>query len=301
MYKELLVYIVRHGETNKNVSGVVAGQTDLELNDAGRVQARLTARSLKDVHFIKAYCSDSPRATDTFRAIVDHHPNCEIIIDLRIRERDIGHFGRIPEIGPVPLGVETLESLEDRMEDFWKNVIEPLLSPSAITSGSSGDTNISPHPASLVDPVAHHPSSRESRAPAILIVSHGATISRLLRYILLPRPNYTAACAMPPGLYNGSISIMRIGTATVIPQPLPSGDGNGADKSEQQPGNSVLGVLLSYASIVHLTEDCDTVTENEVQVQIPVIQVRIEAYIPRLNALTLIWMKATSNTVELQN
>ncbi|KAH7343272.1 hypothetical protein B0J17DRAFT_641683 [Rhizoctonia solani] len=36
MYKDLLVYVIRHGETNENRLGIIQGQMDTQLNDAGR-------------------------------------------------------------------------------------------------------------------------------------------------------------------------------------------------------------------------------------------------------------------------
>ena len=33
------IYVVRHGETNENISKMMQGNMDTELNDAGRKQA----------------------------------------------------------------------------------------------------------------------------------------------------------------------------------------------------------------------------------------------------------------------
>ncbi|KAL5636480.1 hypothetical protein ACGC1H_000441 [Rhizoctonia solani] len=258
MYKDLLVYIVRHGETNENRLGIIQGQMDTQLNDAGREQAKITGRSLKDVHFVKAYSSDSSRAADTARAIVAYHPDCELILDRRIRERNMGSLSgtRAPVKRPLPPGVETSESVQERLLDFWGNVIIPLLSPAAITSIDSGSINTKPEASSLVDP---H-SSREPRTPAILIVSHGATISKLLTQVLLRTHGYEAKCEIRHGIYNTSISVVRMGAMTTTP-PLPSSDINDAEEGEQ-PTSSVSGVLVSFASIAHLIKKRDIVVEN---------------------------------------
>ena len=56
-------YLVRHGETEENRLGIMQGQMDTKLNEAGIWQARLTARALESVEFIEAYSSDLSRAT----------------------------------------------------------------------------------------------------------------------------------------------------------------------------------------------------------------------------------------------
>ena len=41
--KEMLLYIVRHGETDWNKAGKVQGRTDIPLNERGRYLAEATA------------------------------------------------------------------------------------------------------------------------------------------------------------------------------------------------------------------------------------------------------------------
>ncbi|CAE6513350.1 unnamed protein product [Rhizoctonia solani] len=262
MYKDLLVYIIRHGETNENRLGIIQGHMDTQLNDAGRTQAETTGRSLRDVNFVKAYSSDSTRAADTARAIVAYHPDCELILDDRIRERNMGSLSgtKAPAKRPLPPDIETSESMANRLLDFWGNVIVSLLSSSA-TSRESGDPDTKPEAAPSADSVVHHPSSLESRTPAVLIVSHGATISKLLTYVLLRKYGYRATCEMRRGIYNTSISIVRMGTTAVIRELFPSNDGDDTEECEQ-PIKSVSGVLISCASVSHLIKKRDLVAEN---------------------------------------
>lgn len=60
----VLVYIVRHGETPENVAGIIQGQKDTVLNDAGEAQSKLAADALRDVPFDMAFTSDLRRARD---------------------------------------------------------------------------------------------------------------------------------------------------------------------------------------------------------------------------------------------
>ena len=61
MHPVLRVYLVRHGETNENRSGIIQGQLDTELNEDGIKQSGRLAHALKDIHFSAAYCSDLKR------------------------------------------------------------------------------------------------------------------------------------------------------------------------------------------------------------------------------------------------
>ena len=58
----VVVYIVRHGETEENRRAIIQGQKDTELNDAGRTQAYQVAGALEKVCFKKAWSSDLRRA-----------------------------------------------------------------------------------------------------------------------------------------------------------------------------------------------------------------------------------------------
>lgn len=63
MRKEL--YFVRHGESEANRLGVLAGHEDLLLTDVGHEQAALCAERLRSVPFAAIYTSDLTRAVQT--------------------------------------------------------------------------------------------------------------------------------------------------------------------------------------------------------------------------------------------
>ncbi|CAE6422670.1 unnamed protein product [Rhizoctonia solani] len=263
MYKKLLVYIVRHGETNENRMGIIQGHMDTQLNEAGRAQAKLTGKSLKHVNFVKAYSSDSSRAADTARAIVAYHPDCELVLDPRIRERNMGSLAgtKAPVRRPLPPGVESSESVGARLLEFWNSVIIPLCSPSDILLNDGGDANTNPEVDLLADSQTHSIDPQKNRTPAVLIVSHGATISKLINQVFLRDHGYEVACDMRRGIYNTSISILRMTSTATVQRPILDNDRSLVEESEQIL-ISLSGELIAYASISHLVRKRDIVEEN---------------------------------------
>lgn len=56
------IYVVRHGETNWNVQGLLQGHTDIPLNEQGVKQAHELKEKLKEISFGKILSSDLSRA-----------------------------------------------------------------------------------------------------------------------------------------------------------------------------------------------------------------------------------------------
>lgn len=70
MSKNLTLYLIRHGQTEWNVQGLMQGWGDSPLTAQGVHDARLTGLALRDVPFIAAYSSCLMRAIDTARHIL---------------------------------------------------------------------------------------------------------------------------------------------------------------------------------------------------------------------------------------
>ena len=85
------VYVVRHGQTEWNVAGLLQGSSDVALTEAGRQQARETAAALAEVVPAGATVVTSPlsRAHDTAVAIARELSGAATV-DERLRERDYG-------------------------------------------------------------------------------------------------------------------------------------------------------------------------------------------------------------------
>jgi probable phosphoglycerate mutase len=83
------IYLVRHGESEGNVRGVVQGHLDLPLTDNGRAQIVGLRDVLKGVHFNAAYSSDLLRAKETAE-ILSKEKDLVVRTSELIRERNYG-------------------------------------------------------------------------------------------------------------------------------------------------------------------------------------------------------------------
>lgn len=92
---EMRLYIMRHGETVWNTQKRLQGQTDIPLNENGRLLASETARGMKDIPFALAFTSPLDRAVETARIVVGSR-QIPIIPDPRIQEISFGELeGRV--------------------------------------------------------------------------------------------------------------------------------------------------------------------------------------------------------------
>ncbi|TIA86444.1 hypothetical protein E3P99_03677 [Wallemia hederae] len=175
----LTLELIRHGETEYNITGRVQGQLDIPLNDAGRLQCTLLANRLKDAQYDAIYTSDLSRTYETAAIVATHHSSTPLIKDTRLRERSFGQYqGQklTREQRHARLdGVESLEAMYIRCLAFYDEIISPLIS-------TPGDKRIG-------------------------VVSHGALLSVFIRQVLLNKMKYTLADGVKPAsLVNTSIT-----------------------------------------------------------------------------------------------
>lgn len=120
-------YIVRHGETEYNVGGVVQGHSDSPLTENGIKQAQALRTTFKDVHFDTVFSSDLLRTQKTAEIIVLER---KLIINTSklLRERNYGRFDGGPakafrEENKVMLEkIKTLSFEESRKVKFAPDV-----------------------------------------------------------------------------------------------------------------------------------------------------------------------------------
>lgn len=87
------LFMVRHGQTTGNVSGLIYGQVDYPLTEKGRMQAAAIHPILNAIRFDKVYSSDLSRAVETQKIAV---PGVDGIRTPLLREFDVGLLTNMP-------------------------------------------------------------------------------------------------------------------------------------------------------------------------------------------------------------
>ena len=83
------IYLIRHGETEGNVAGMVNGQSDSKLTEKGVYEAQILVERLKEIQFDAIFSSDLLRAVKTAE-IIRHHRLLPIVQKKSLRERTHG-------------------------------------------------------------------------------------------------------------------------------------------------------------------------------------------------------------------
>ncbi len=129
-----MIYIVRHGKTDKNKANVLQGRSDLPLNDEGVQEAEDAAKKLGGIKFSRVYSSPLRRAVETAKILA---PDLEPTLDERLIEMDYGPYegadltNPSPELlsffadivnNPEPPGMESLKSVVSRLGEFIEDI-----------------------------------------------------------------------------------------------------------------------------------------------------------------------------------
>ena len=91
-----LVYLVRHGQTALNESGVLRGQLDPPLDDTGRRQAALLGEALGRRQLSLVEASPLRRARETAQPVADH-AGLAVTVDRCLLDRDYGPWAGTPK------------------------------------------------------------------------------------------------------------------------------------------------------------------------------------------------------------
>ena len=83
------LYIIRHGQTEWNITHKIQGKTDIPLNEEGRRQVEEAREIFNDIDIDLIICSTLDRAKETCR-IINKDKNIPVIYDERICERNFG-------------------------------------------------------------------------------------------------------------------------------------------------------------------------------------------------------------------
>ncbi|WVQ64663.1 uncharacterized protein L199_002830 [Kwoniella botswanensis] len=205
----MLLYLVRHGQTEQNQRGIVQGRLDTPLSDLGREQAKKLSDWLKLVPFTEIWSSPLKRAEETARIICSQQPKAKLRIDERLETRGAGDAQGKPwdEVKDIfeSLNPESEAALSARLHD-WLSVLLSTHTPSA----SGAATPVSPlTPSSNNGPVLERALSsiKGLARPGIprigsvqtntlswgvvLVVTHQECLTCLLDMLTCPAPSTT--------------------------------------------------------------------------------------------------------------
>ena len=134
----MILWLLRHGETQENVAEVIQGQTCGSLNSKGRRQAKLAAEKLSVEKFDIIFSSDLLRVRETLKAVIVFHPMAPVLFSMDLRERSVGVYegraGRdlyqaqmesgVPRLEYRPPGGESALDVKVRTDRFLKKLLE---------------------------------------------------------------------------------------------------------------------------------------------------------------------------------
>lgn len=134
--------VVRHGETDWNIAGILQGWTDVPINDQGRRQAYELVGIYSGSGFTSVYSSPLIRALETARVVAHSMRLAPPICHDGLKERNFGVIQGVPkselaELNPVLLQQilkrnpatdfeqgETMDGFADRVLDAIRDIGE---------------------------------------------------------------------------------------------------------------------------------------------------------------------------------
>lgn len=128
-----MIYLVRHGQTDWNLTKKIQGQKDISLNETGREQAKLLTQNIFDLKIDKIISSDLLRAQETAE-IINEIFNKKIYLDKRLREINYGLIEGtaskdIPQDVwdtfnnyPAKINAESMTEVFNRVKSFFESL-----------------------------------------------------------------------------------------------------------------------------------------------------------------------------------
>ncbi len=165
----MILYLVRHGQSEGNVVRTFHGQTDYPLTELGREQARQSGEKLRDIPFARCYASDLCRAWDTALACLEGR-GMEPEVTPGLREQDVGDMEGLSwdEMG------ERYPGLREKYIEDWFNAQPP--------NGESGD-DMTRRVGACVDAIV-------ARGEDALLVAHFGTFACMMDHFgIIDRAN----------------------------------------------------------------------------------------------------------------
>lgn len=157
------ILLVRHGQTDWNLTRRAQGHIDIPLNATGRQQSQLLARRLASWRIQAIYSSDLARASET-AAILGQEIGLKPILDAAFRERNGGIF-------QGHTGEELKRLHPESLQAFLEHGRPP--------SGAESNLDLARRAVPRLEEIAE-----AHRGQEIALVSHGGTLRVIIAYLL---------------------------------------------------------------------------------------------------------------------
>ena len=173
--------IVRHGETNEILQGILQGQTDCTLSADGSKQAMNLAECLKNEKIDLIYCSDLGRCKDSLAPLLNFI-RVNPVYTFLLREKGKGIF----------------DGKSKKLYEQWKEN-----NPEKIPQGGESREDVDKRAKKFLDE-----NMKNWKYKTILIMAHGGPIASLLKTIL--GKEHDQASVIEKGGPNTSITIIEL-------------------------------------------------------------------------------------------
>jgi broad specificity phosphatase PhoE len=179
--------LVRHGETEWNVTLQYQGHANVPLNETGREQARLLGERLAKKEAVALYSSDIVRAWET-AGIIGPHVNLKPEKMTDLREINVGQWeGLTPE--------QLYRRFPDHMQEYERDPAR------TVRMGGESYAQLQQRALRALHTIEESHGLNET----VIAVSHGGTIRALLCHVIdLDLGNFGRLW-----LDNGSITVLR--------------------------------------------------------------------------------------------
>lgn len=206
MKKEVVFYLVRHGETMFNVMGKVQGWSDTPLTDNGRKISLRLGKRLSSVHFMAACCSDAGRARETAQLVLEaQNSQVRLFEDPALREVCFGSYEGDSDLGMWTDAAQRLglgsaaELMEKRASVGLEKIIKAFKAPDQ-TGLAEDFKTVKARMQKALHSIAVR--AEKEGGGSILVVSHGMSLLVMLS-------DMTDNPAKHTPLLNASVSMAR--------------------------------------------------------------------------------------------
>ena len=207
---EVEIYLIRHGKTMFNTTNQVQGWADSPLTNIGIEQAIKAGKGMKELQFVGAYSSDSGRAINTARLILDENKYTKpALVELSgLREWGYGGYeGRDDQQLWTPLFEQvgmTFKQDWTNWEEFTQKMTDRQIADSIAKndptkSAENYDAIIKRSKAAIDKIVA---DTMKIGGGKVLVVTHGSKIPTILEI-------YTPGAYKGQTIGNASLTILK--------------------------------------------------------------------------------------------